>query len=434
MTSEISLNLIGKLFDLGLAAQGADPLAAAGSTDLGTFDAVLRKLDMSGEATGELADDSDAPDQTMAIPGNTLPVASLIDLPGGNVLPIGGETPGAGEISAGSEHLAQRTAIPMPHAPSPDALLAKILPGGLPVAQAIQPPQQFAIAPLPAGIPAGNDAPARGDGASNPSTLNPAAMTASLLVSQAVPQAASDAASNLQLPTGQSHTVLQQEPSIPGQQPDQPGQVPAPTAPASQDRAPSPIEAAMKEVTALFPPRPQSEEGEGASLQPADALARHRTTEPPSAPLAHSSGEVAPPGISRALEGPAAPHLAEALENLVERLADARDRVREARGEMVLRHTDFGAIRAQIAERAEGLQVALSSRDPDFAPSAQAALGERGPQGQFQQQAWGNGNSPQGRAKWQGSQEPPPGETAAPRRRDLGGERAGPSQKNGLFA
>lgn len=434
MTSEISSTPIGKLFDLGLAGLGAGLPGAVSSAEKGAFGAELRKLGMIEEATGEFAAEGDAADQTMAIPGNILPLASLIDLPGGNVLPSGGERPGVDEAKAGNKVVALRATGTAARAPSPDALLAKILPGGLPVAQTIRPPQQSAIASLPEDIPAGNDTRARGDGASKPSAFDAAVVTTSLLAPQAAVQVASDAASNLQLPTGQSNAALPQEPPMPEPQPDQRGQTPAASAPSGLERAPSPIEAAMNVISALFPPRPQSEVAEVESLQPADAHAKHRSAEMPSAPFAHSSSETAPPGISRALDGPASPHLAEALENLVERLADARDRVREARGEVVLRHTDFGAIRAQIAERSEGLQVALTSRDPDFAPSAQAALGERTPHGQSQQQAWGNGNSAQGQLKSQGSQEPHPDEAAAPRGRDLGGERTGPGHRNGLFA
>lgn len=433
MISEIPVNPIGNLFDLSLAMQGADPLAAS-STKLGAFDAVLRKLDMSGKVPAELADDSDTPDQATAIPGSILPLANLIDLPGGNFLPSGDETPHSGETGRSAEVSVHRAVGPMASIPLPDVSLATILPGGFPVAPTIQPPHQRAAASIPAAGSADIDVPALVDGASTPPASNPATMAAIALGLQAAPQVLSDAAASLQLPTGQPVSAPLAEPPMLGQQPDEPGETPAASALVSRDRAPSPIEAVLKEITAHFPPRPQTGEGEGPSPLPADGFTGHRPGELPSAPLAHSGSETVLPGLSRALDGPASPHLAEALENLVERLADARDRVREARGEMVLRHTDFGSIRAQIVERTEGLQVALSSSDPDFAPSAQTALGERAAQTQSQQQGWSNGSSAHDQARRQGSRDAHADEAGAPGRQDPGGARTVPGRKNGLFA
>lgn len=102
----------------------------------------------------------------------------------------------------------------------------------------------------------------------------------------------------------------------------------------------------------------------------------------PAGPQSHSAPGIAgkPPGpdlsIARGASG--------GLEDLVDRLVDAREHLREVRGEIVLRHADFGAIRAHISDRIEGLHVALSNHDPDFAPSIQTALGDRSPQGQQQ--------------------------------------------------
>lgn len=431
MTSEISSNPIGKLLDLGFVAQGADPLVAAGSTDLGTFGAVLRKLDLSGEATGELADDSDAAGQTMALTGNILPVAGVIDLPVGNFLPSGGETPIAGEPGPGGERAALRAPGIDVHPILPDALLAQFHPVGFPVPQAIQTAGQSAIVPLAEVSAAGIDSPALDEALRSPTTLNAAAATADLPGVHAEPQSAPEAVPLQQSPAGQSARAMPAEPAQTGLDSDQSGQARQDAQFASRERAPALTEASLKQISAQLPLGSRADEAPGQSLQPADAPIR---THLPAPHFGHSGGEFAPPGTSGALEGPAAPHLAEALEHLVERLTDARDRGREARGEVVLRHTDFGAIRGQIAERAEGLQVALTSRDPEFAPSAQAALGERASQGQFQQHAWSDGNSAQSQAKSQGSQDSPHADAAAPRGRDLDRERTGYGQKNGLFA
>lgn len=431
MTSDISSNPIGRLLDLGFVAQAADPLAAAGSTDMGTFGAALRKLDLSGEATGELADDSDAAGQTMTVPGNILPVFSVIDLPVGNFLPSASEMPSVGEPVLVDKSVPLRAAGSDDRAISPDLLLAQILPVGFAVAQAIQTAGQSAIVPPAEVSAAGDDSPALDEAGRGRTTLNAAAVTADLLGAQAEPQSAPETVPLVQSPAGHAARAMQADTAQNGLESDQSRPTRQEAQLVSRERATAAIEASLKQISAQLPPGSRADEGPGQSLQPADAsISRHL----PAPHFGYSGGEIAPPGISRALEGPAAPHLAEALEHLVERLTDARDRGREARGEVMLRHTDFGAIRGQIAERAEGLQVALTSRDPEFSPSAQAALGERAPQGQFQQHSWSNGNSAQGQAKSPGSQVSPHADAAAPHGRKLGGGGTGHDQKSGLFA
>lgn len=65
------------------------------------------------------------------------------------------------------------------------------------------------------------------------------------------------------------------------------------------------------------------------------------------------------------------------VEQLIDSLVDARESGRTARGEMNLRHGEFGAISLTLEQGESQLRATLSSRDPGFAPAAQAALAER---------------------------------------------------------
>jgi hypothetical protein len=65
------------------------------------------------------------------------------------------------------------------------------------------------------------------------------------------------------------------------------------------------------------------------------------------------------------------------LESLINTLSEARENGRAARGDMQLRHADFGTVSLGLERREGDLRALLSSRDPGFAPAAQAALAER---------------------------------------------------------
>lgn len=65
------------------------------------------------------------------------------------------------------------------------------------------------------------------------------------------------------------------------------------------------------------------------------------------------------------------------IETLIENLSQARENGRQARGEMQLRHEDFGVLTVKLANTEGELKASLSSRDPAFAVAAQHALGER---------------------------------------------------------
>lgn len=62
------------------------------------------------------------------------------------------------------------------------------------------------------------------------------------------------------------------------------------------------------------------------------------------------------------------------IELLIDNLAQARETGRSARGELLLRHAEFGSVTIQIDGVQGDLRATLASRDPGFAPAAQAAL------------------------------------------------------------
>lgn len=73
----------------------------------------------------------------------------------------------------------------------------------------------------------------------------------------------------------------------------------------------------------------------------------------------------------------AAPAPGSQIEQLVEALAVARQAGRDARGELALRHGEFGVVAIRL-EQAEGeTRAVLAGRDPGFAPAIVAALADR---------------------------------------------------------
>lgn len=90
------------------------------------------------------------------------------------------------------------------------------------------------------------------------------------------------------------------------------------------------------------------------------------------APATAAAAPVAAPGVQ--------------IEQLVEVLAQAREAGRGARGELAVRHAEFGTVAIRL-EQAEGeTRATLAGRDPGFAPAVVAALAERSATGSFDQQ------------------------------------------------
>lgn len=72
-----------------------------------------------------------------------------------------------------------------------------------------------------------------------------------------------------------------------------------------------------------------------------------------------------------------APAQASDMEGMIDSLFSARESGRTARGEMVLRHGEFGPVALRIEQASAELRAILHSHDPGFAPAAQAALADR---------------------------------------------------------
>ncbi|MXP30616.1 hypothetical protein [Parerythrobacter jejuensis] len=100
-------------------------------------------------------------------------------------------------------------------------------------------------------------------------------------------------------------------------------------------------------------------------------------------PLAPDLGSAPTPGLLTSYPAPQTPPAGEPapaqrpLETLIESLVTARESGKIARGDMVLRHAEFGTVTVQVDHAETDLKATLSSRDPGFAPAAKAALADR---------------------------------------------------------
>lgn len=139
------------------------------------------------------------------------------------------------------------------------------------------------------------------------------------------------------------------------------------------------------------------------------------------------------------------------IELLIDNLAQARETGRSARGELLLRHAEFGSVTIQIDGAQGDLRATLASRDPGFAPAAQAALAvsqtadSAGSQPRQQDQAAAGGQprdasfSGQGEQRGSGGMQGEarhPSPSAAPVRNGTNGHTDAPEQHQpgGLFA
>lgn len=118
-------------------------------------------------------------------------------------------------------------------------------------------------------------------------------------------------------------------------------------------------------------------------------------------PLQAALNQHAMPAAAPAQPGPQGQ-----LESLIDSLVQARESGRSARGEIVLRHAEFGAIAVKLDQGEGDMLARISSRDPGFAPAAQAALAERQSQavaasteGQSAQNRSQDGSAPQGQSR-----------------------------------
>lgn len=123
---------------------------------------------------------------------------------------------------------------------------------------------------------------------------------------------------------------------------------------------------------ALVPKTPQTPAAPVASVQ-VESLPVPQAVVATAAGPAPTATAPAPPTPNTGVQPPVQ------LESLIDSLMEARDIGRQHRSEFVLRHSEFGAVTVRF-ERTDGDVLArLQSRDPGFAPAAQAALAERMP-------------------------------------------------------
>lgn len=144
------------------------------------------------------------------------------------------------------------------------------------------------------------------------------------------------------------------------------------------------------------------------------------------------------------------------IETLIDSLVQARETGRTARGEVVLRHAEFGTVNLQLESGQGDLRVTLASRDPGFVVAAQAALAAgqgadtAGSQQRGQEQAQYSGHpqastqgrdsglSGQGDQRGSGSAQPDPRANRYPAMNRTGdgqkGEYAWNGESAGLFA
>lgn len=118
-----------------------------------------------------------------------------------------------------------------------------------------------------------------------------------------------------------------------------------------------------------IPIRPSSQEPLSPILSGTTVDPALPQTLPGSAPQTGGTPSVQPAGLS--------PPAHIQLDTLIDNLVDARESGRAARGDMLMRHAEFGSIAVRFDQTDSDLLAKLSSRDPAFAAAAQTALNER---------------------------------------------------------
>lgn len=199
--------------------------------------------------------------------------------------------------------------------------------------------------------------------------------------------------------------------------------LPLPTPlPAPDPRAPVPARAGGDAPQGQPAPRAEAAIAAPLPMLMAQAEAVATPAQPPvqaAAPAAAQPAAAPVPGVQ--------------LEQLVEALAQAREAGRGARGDMTVRHADFGLVAIRLEQDGLETRAQVSGRDPAFAPAIVAALAERSNAGfadtpqRGQDQGWGQSGTRDGAP---GEQHRPPHErrpaaaqdSAAPRRQPADAE------------
>lgn len=175
---------------------------------------------------------------------------------------------------------------------------------------------------------------------------------------------------------------------------------------------------APEQVTPLADPDTVKPDAEGQAV-PVPAVAAPAKGDADQRPEIQISREAAPVPTTPALtvrEAPSAPSAqplssvaaspvaAEQIEALVEVLAQAREAGRGARGDVTLRHGEFGTVAIRIEQSEGETRAVLNGRDPGFAPAVMAALADRATTGSSdtQQPSQQRGGEQPGQATSQG--------------------------------
>ncbi|OZA94177.1 MAG: hypothetical protein B7X57_02415 [Erythrobacter sp. 34-65-8] len=105
------------------------------------------------------------------------------------------------------------------------------------------------------------------------------------------------------------------------------------------------------------------------------------------------------------------------LEQLVEALAQAREAGKGARGDLTLRHAEFGAVAIRIDQLDGDMRATVSGRDPGLAPAMIAALADRASAGPGEQHQRGQEASQRGSEQGSGSAQAGQADTGSSGRR-----------------
>ncbi|MEO1729523.1 MAG: hypothetical protein AAFR64_02160 [Pseudomonadota bacterium] len=132
--------------------------------------------------------------------------------------------------------------------------------------------------------------------------------------------------------------------------------------------------------------------------------------------------------VSAAVPAPnaASQPVGDAIDQIVEQVAEARAAGRDARPELTLRHNEFGQVAMRIDANGSDWRATLSARDPGFVPAVQAALAERAVAASSEAGLHQNGFAQRGHEQHSQSQQGSPQSNAG-----FGGANGGNEQRYG---